>query len=174
MIRPISSGPKFTVVVSLSLAEAGGQAAEQVPAADRVEDDDGQGREHHRGGDRGHVDPVLALEVPQGDQVDLQGPEPEYQQESTENPRVFTRRAVPYRLSRQRQVTGNQVYAIQKNQLVKLDQQPEWLVKYYESPGRSESQKNIPLRAKSAPKSDGPIPTGGYQKAAVPAPAPAA
>src|SRR3954452_13361998 len=75
-MRPISRGPRFTSFSvrercwwsargSGSLAEARGEAAEQLSPAERVEDEDGQGREHDRGRDRGHVDAVLPLEVPQ-------------------------------------------------------------------------------------------------------------
>src|ERR1700730_5427124 len=47
-------------------AEACGQAAEELAAADRVQDQDGECGEHD-GGDHGrYVDTVLALECPQG------------------------------------------------------------------------------------------------------------
>src|SRR5690606_8334158 len=50
-----------------SLADAGGKAAEQLAAADRVEDHDRQRGEHDRGEDGRHVHAVLTLEGPQGE-----------------------------------------------------------------------------------------------------------
>ena len=48
--------------IRASLAEAGCQPAEELAAADGVEDEDRQRRQDDRGEDGGHVDAVLALE----------------------------------------------------------------------------------------------------------------
>ena len=53
-------------VTTGSLTEPGGQAAEQLTTADRVEDQDRQGGQHDRGQYGGNVDAVLALERPEG------------------------------------------------------------------------------------------------------------
>lgn len=114
----------------------------------------------------------LALEVPEGDQVDLLGPEPDLQQDP-ENYKLNLRRNVYQSrgMTRQRQVTGNKVYVVQKNQLQELEQQPEWLTKYYAKYDKSESQKSYLMRAKAGTRgSDQPV---QFEKAAAsPPPSP--
>jgi hypothetical protein len=70
----------------------------------------------------------VALEVPAGDQVQLLGPEPELQQEMSGKYGKFgyQQRAI----SRQRPVTGNKVYSVLKNQLLEVEETPDWLAKY--------------------------------------------
>jgi hypothetical protein len=113
----------------------------------------------------------LALEVPEGDQVDLLGPEPELQQDAENYKLNYRRSGLQQRVTRLRQVTGNKAYAVQKNQLQELDQQPEWLTKYYARYNtKSESQKGYPMRAKASAKSNGINQSGTFDKAAAPPP----
>src|SRR5829696_3063319 len=62
----LSSGfrPRVSKVPPPLLAEPGGQPAEELAAADHVEDEDRQRREDDRREHGGHVDAVLALERP--------------------------------------------------------------------------------------------------------------
>lgn len=114
----------------------------------------------------------VALEVPEGDQVDLLGPEPELQLDP-ENYKLNLRRSAYQSrgMTRQRQVTGTRVYSVQKNQLQELEQQPEWLTKYYARYNKTDSQKGYPLRAKVSGKPDSANQPEGVQKAAAPVPA---
>lgn len=113
----------------------------------------------------------LALEVPEGDQVDLLGPEPELQQEAENYKFNYRRSGYQQRVTRLRQVTGNKAYTVQKNQLQELDQQPEWLTKYYARYNtKSESQKAYPMRAKTSTMNN-LNQSGTLDKAAAPPPA---
>src|SRR3954447_20105935 len=62
--RALSPGLGSVGVPDL-LAEAGGQTAQQLTPADRVQDEDRQGGQHDRGEDGRYVHAVLALEGPQ-------------------------------------------------------------------------------------------------------------
>src|SRR6266702_615071 len=64
--RPALSEPSSTIGC-FSSVEACGQAAEELAAADRVQDQDGECGEHDGGDHGGYVDTVLALECPQGE-----------------------------------------------------------------------------------------------------------
>lgn len=51
-------------ISTVSFAEASGESADELAAAEDVQDEDGQGGQHHRGQGRGDVDGELALEAP--------------------------------------------------------------------------------------------------------------